>query len=94
MDVYVYAIVSSLIGMICTAWIVAKAVNAKHEREQNLVEVHRRIDEVHQRINEAERVLEEKDALLERNLTEVISNVQQELIRENASILNRVNART
>lgn len=90
MDLYVYVVVS-LIGMICTAWMVTKVVNAKHKREQDLVEVHRRIDEVHNRINEAERVLEEKDALLERNLTEMVSNVQQELIRENASILNKFN---
>ena len=79
-------VIGSVIGMVTSAWIATKVIDAKHAREEDLAHVHRRIDE-------AERTREEQQMLLERNLTELIGNVQQELIRENAAILNKLNGK-
>lgn len=77
----------SVIGMVLAAWFATKVMASKHEYHQQITDLHRRIDD-------AERIMGEADALLERNLTELISNVQQELIRENASLITRFTRKT
>lgn len=66
-----------------TSRVVRSQEQARQEREQNIIDVHRRIDE-------AERAQDEQREILERNLIEMINTVQQELIRENASLLARL----
>ena len=77
-------VIGTVFGMVSSAWIATKVIDAKHARQEEFANLHRRIDEV-------ERTRDEQTTLLERNLTELIGSVQQELIRENASILNKIN---
>lgn len=69
-------------GAAIAAWATAKIVRAQYHRQQE-------IDNLHARIDDTTRSMNERYELLERNLSELINNVQQELIRENASLIAR-----
>jgi uncharacterized membrane-anchored protein YhcB (DUF1043 family) len=76
-------VIGIVVGMVCVAWLTTKVVEAKHDREQEITTLHQRIDRVEESQVEAIN-------MLERNLTDAISNVHQELIRENAGIWNKL----
>lgn len=72
-----------VIGILATAWLTTRIVNARHERSQEITDLHKRIDD-------AERWSSETVGEVQRTFDDRLSRVQEELIREYAALIQRI----